>query len=255
MVNARGVIRQGPDSHTTCQCKVYRLPYAVSINIRLLNGISHASFGSCDSDSQTGHDERQGTQNACNRCHQERGLKWQKDAYERLFGSIKPQPKLLCAFSTRQGGDNSTISTRFWARWTVERVSRRFGQITFTCRRSLSTGRINRISNQGIEHLKTLTNSTTLDVRAAALTTLLVLATIQPSLAEYCWTHIERDAKRAFQLRLKVQHNLISLFRAFELARSGGTGRLRSTLELALPILNIDPTRWPVYGEISSCRR
>ena len=199
-----------------------------------------------------GHDERQGTQNACGRCHQERGLKWQKNAHQRLYGSIKPQPKLLRVLDQARREQLDSVDK------ILDALKGGSGEVPIRAVFGLShvaeafaAGRINHISNQGIEQLKRLTHSETLDVRAAALTTLLVLAPLQPSLAEYCWTHIERDNIRAFQLRLKIQHNLISLFRAFELARSGGTGRLRSALELALPILNIDPTRVAgLWGDI-----
>jgi len=125
-----------------------------------------------------GPDDDLGVKNACAHCHAAQGLGWQMSESKRLFGELKPHPT---AVSTLQDVRSGRVTAMEW----LLRLGPRPGPngviaLTLFLADALQ-GELSTVPTAALSAVEALLTHPSLDLRAAAITSLLVLGEAHPN--------------------------------------------------------------------------
>jgi len=195
-----------------------------------------------------GVDEGAGIRNACDHCHQEKGVAWQAASMPGLFGELKERPAWMETLMSMGNAHRRGNSPKMYLT-AIPNLIQELGKdapygsvfaLTFLVQHHLLNP-THPVSPALIERLKKIAQSPILDVRAAALTTALILDPAREGVTHWALQEIRRNPTTIEALRAKLQHNFFRLMDAY-----GSTDRgahLARAFGKNLPLLNLQPTR------------
>ncbi len=154
-----------------------------------------------------GHDDNLGVKNACAHCHETQGLGWQMSESRRLFGDLKPQPDAVSALQDVRSG---RVTATEWLLVLGPRPGPN-GVIALTAfLTDALQGELSTVSAAAVAAVEALLTHPSVDLRAAAVATLLVLGEALPGARE---TALEALGPRpSAALHGRVQRALLDLY-------------------------------------------